>query len=91
MRLRESTFCTNYRTSPRTKHYSFPRESKFLPALYIFLPDVPQNYFQGLEINFKATKIYFQASEIYFRATEKVLYRGVKKLLPRGEEFVHEG
>ena len=45
-----------------------------------------QNYFKGLEIYFRGTNIYFQAFEIYFRTTEKVLFRGARKNVPRIDE-----
>jgi len=49
---------------------------------------VAQNYFSGLEIDFRTTEIYFKGTEMYFQATEKVLYRGAEKLLPRGKDFI---
>jgi hypothetical protein len=49
---------------------------------------VAQNYFSGLEIDFRTTEIYFKAFEIYFQGAEKVLYRGDEKLLPRGKDFI---
>ena len=52
---------------------AFRHGINFPPPCHILHCAAPQNYFQGLEINFKATKIYFKGEgKVYVRKGKSV-------------------